>query len=120
VPRERRGDRRADRAGGGGGHEGEHRAAEPAAHHPRAERARGQRRLHRRVGFGPGDLEVVAQRGMRLRQQLPDIAVDVHRSPLAGAQQRDHVEDPLVIGDDMAGATPENGIGELVHFSRGR
>jgi len=117
VPGERLADGVADLAGGARGHQREHRAAEAAADHPRPERSRGQRRLHRRVGFRPGDLEVITQRQVSLRQQPPDVVVGVRHGRGRGAQQPDHVEDPLVVGDDMAGATPQDGIGKPVDVS---
>jgi hypothetical protein len=135
VPGERLGDRVADRAAGRRGHQGEHRAAEPAADHPRAVRARGQRRLCRRVGLGPGHLEVVAQRRVRLRQQPPDGAIRARRTVLAGrglagrglarggcrgAQQRHHLQDALVVRDDVPGSAAQDRIGQPVGITQVR
>src|SRR5215210_948855 len=55
------------------GNEGEGRAAEAPADHPRPERACLRRRLDRRVELGSGDLEVVAQGGVRGAQEGPEL-----------------------------------------------
>jgi hypothetical protein len=118
VPGERLADGAADLAGGTRGHQREHRAAEPPADHPRAVRARGQGRLDRRVGFGPGDLEVVAQRRVRLRQQPPDRGVGARRS--SRAQPRDHLQDALVVRDHVPGATTKHRIVQPVEVTQVR
>jgi len=51
------------------GHQREHRPAEPAPHHPRAQPSGPLGRLGRDVGLGPGDLEVIPERGVRGVQQ---------------------------------------------------
>jgi len=112
VPGVRLADGAADPAGGALGDQREHRAAEPPADHPRAVRARGQRRLDRRVGLRPGHLEVVAQRRVRLGQQPPDLAVGARRG--GRAQQRDHRQDAPVVRDHVPGPTTEHGIVETV------
>jgi hypothetical protein len=75
VPAERLGDRFADLSARSARYQREHRAAEPAAHHPRAERSRGQRGVDRRVRLRPGDLEVIPQREVRRGEQPPDVPV---------------------------------------------
>jgi hypothetical protein len=120
VPGERRGDRVADRAAGRRRDQGEHRAAEPAADHPGPGRARGQRRPHRRVSLRPGHLEVVAQRRVRLRQQPPDVAIGFRRGASRGAQQRHHLQDPLVVRDDVPGPAPQDRIGQPVGITQAR
>ena len=61
------------------------------------------------VGLRPGDLEVVAERGVRLGQQPPDLAVGIRT--VRGAEQRGDPQDPLVVRDDVAGPPPQHGIG---------
>ena len=46
---------------------------------------------------------------MRLGQQPPDPGVDI---PVRRPQQRHDVQDPPIVGDDVAGATPQHGVGE--------
>src|SRR5207245_8219379 len=118
VPGERLAHGVADLAADGPGHQREHRAAEPPADHPRAVRPGAQRRLDRRVGFGPGDLEVVAQRRVRLYQQPPDPGVGARWR--SGAQQRDHLKDALVVRDHVPGATTEHGIVDTVGVTHAR
>ena len=96
------------------GHQREHGAAEPPADHPRPGGSRPHGGLHRRVGLRPGHLEVVAQRGVRLRQQAPDLPVRIRRRPMRRpsrrlrrrAQQRDDLQHTLIVREHVADAPP--------------
>src|SRR5258708_2296491 len=83
--------------------------ADPAAGHPRAERAGRDRRIDRDVSLRPGDLEVVAQRPVRGGQQRP-AAGDIAR-----AQQADGGQDAAILGDHVPGPAPEHRVRDLVH-----
>ena len=92
------------------GHQREYRAAEPAAHHPRTKRSRGQRRLDRGVRLRPGDLEVVPQRDVRLGEQPPDLAIGIRSVRGRGTQQGRGLEHAPVVSDDVPRAPPQDRV----------
>ena len=103
---ESRGDRGLSSADPVGGNQREDRSAEPTAHHPGAGRTCGHRDVDRYVGLRPGDLEVIAQRRVRVSQQW----ADSRQFPAPEDVSRD--EDATVLGDDVPGPAPQLRIGE--------
>ena len=49
---------------------------------------------------------------MRLGQQPPDLAVGIGTVPGRAAEQPGDLQDPLVVGDDVADPAPQHGIGK--------
>ena len=77
--------------------EGQHAAAESASGHPGAVCARSEGGGDGGVDLGHGDLEVVAHRGVRRDEDRADPSRVRPRG-----EERDDVENPRVLGDDVA------------------
>ena len=88
-----------------GGEQGQHRAAEAAAHHPRAGRAGALEALDGRLDLGDRGLVVVAQARVGLVEQAAD------RLEVARAQRLDGGVDARVLAQHVAGA-PAARLGE--------
>jgi membrane-associated phospholipid phosphatase len=99
------GDRGADRLVTVGGHERHDRAAEAAAGHPGPGRTVVDRGLDGHVGLRPGHPEPVAQRPVRLGQQLAE------RERVARPQQLDRPQDAAVLGHDVPGHAAQVRVG---------